>query len=44
MSGTCHGLSIYSDEPHYLKMKIFVTVKLDRRDVKPSFLFEREAE
>lgn len=44
MSGTCHGLSIYSDEPHYLKMKIFVTVKLDRRDVKPSFLFEKEAE
>ncbi|SFQ09454.1 hypothetical protein SAMN02910358_00730 [Lachnospiraceae bacterium XBB1006] len=43
-NGTCHGLSIFSDEPHYLKMKIYVTVKLERRDVKPSFVFEKEAE
>lgn len=43
-SGTCHGLSIFSEEPHFLKIKLFVTVILERKDVKPSFLFEKEAE
>lgn len=43
-SGTCHGLSIFSDEPHYLRMRLFVTVDLKRNDIKPSFLFEKEAE
>lgn len=43
-NGTCHGLSIFSDESHYLRMKIFVTVDLKRNDIKPSFLFEKEAE
>lgn len=42
--GTCHGLSIFSEEPHFLKIKLFVTVILERKDVKPSFLFEKEAE
>ncbi|WP_027219117.1 hypothetical protein [Butyrivibrio fibrisolvens] len=43
-SGTCHGLSIFSEEPHYLRMRIYVTVDLRRNDIKPSFLFEKEAE
>lgn len=40
--GTCHGLSIFSDESHYIKMKLFVTVSLNRNDIKPSFTFEKE--
>ena len=41
-AGTCYGLSIFSDEPHFIKMKIYVTIELFRKDIKPSFLFERE--
>ena len=43
-SGTCNGLSVFSDEPHFFKMKLYATVKIERMDVKPSFLFEKEAE
>lgn len=43
-NGTCHGLSIYSEESHYIKMKLFVSVELNRNDIKPSFVFEKEAE
>ncbi len=42
--GTCHGLSIYSEEPQFLKAKIYATVTLKRRDIKPSFVFEKETE
>lgn len=40
--GTCYGLSIYSDEPHYYKLKIEVSINLNRKDIKPSFMFEKE--
>ena len=40
--GTCHGLTIFSDDPHYIKMKINAVVTLSRRDVKPVFSFEKE--
>ncbi len=40
--GTCHGLTIVSDEPHYIKMKMNAVVNLSRRDVKPVFNFEQE--
>lgn len=43
-NGTCHGLSIFSDESHYMKIKIFVSVELKRNDIKPSFVFEKEVE
>lgn len=43
-SGTCHGLSIYSEEPHYVKMKINVVVDLYRKDIKPTFVFEKEVD
>lgn len=43
-TGTCHGLSIFSDEPHYLKIKLFVLIALGRRDIKPLFMFEKETE
>ena len=42
--GVCHGLSIFSDEPHYLKIKIYVTLILLRKDVKPYFIFEKESD
>ena len=40
--GTCHGLTIISDEPHYIKMKMNAVVNVSRRDVKPVFSFEKE--
>lgn len=43
-NGTCYGLSIFSEEPHYLKIKMFVTVEIKRNDIKPSFVFEKEVE
>ncbi|SHN64635.1 hypothetical protein SAMN02745247_02829 [Butyrivibrio hungatei DSM 14810] len=43
-NGTCHGLSIFAEEPQFIKAKIYVTVNLKRRDIKPSFVFEKESE
>ncbi len=40
--GTCHGLTIVSDEPRYIKMKMNAVVNLSRKDVKPVFNFEKE--
>lgn len=40
--GTCHGLSIYSDEQHYVKININIIVDLNRNDIKPAFIFEKE--
>ena len=40
--GTCHGLNITLEEPHYLKMKMEIIVELTRKDVKPSFIFKKE--
>ncbi len=41
-AGTCHGLSIFSESPHYMRLKIYATVNLKRKDIKPSFVFEKE--
>ena len=40
--GTCHGLTITSEKPRIIKMRIDAVVELYRRDVKPSFSFEKE--
>ena len=40
--GTCFGMRINAEEPHSLKVRIVVTIQLNRRDVKPSFVFEKE--
>lgn len=40
--GTCHGLTIVSDEPHCIKIKMNAVVILSRKDVKPVFSFEKE--
>lgn len=40
--GTCHGLSIVFDEPHYINVKMNAVVNLARKDVKPVFNFESE--
>ena len=39
--GTCYGLTIESDEPHCIKMKMNAVVNLSRKDVKPVFSFEK---
>lgn len=40
-NGTCHGLNVYCDEPHNMKVKIHAVIKLIKKDVKPSFMFEK---
>ena len=41
--GTCSGYKIVSESAHSIKMHISATVKINRTDVKPVILFEKEA-
>lgn len=41
-AGTCHGLNVYSEEPHHIKMRVIAKISLKRKDIKPSFVFEKE--
>ena len=40
--GTCHGIHIASDVGRGLKIRITVTIGINRKDVKPSFVLEKE--
>lgn len=40
-NGTWHGISYVSDTPHNIKIRLDVTVTLLRKDIKPSFIFEK---
>lgn len=40
--GTCYGLRIFSDTPLAIKIRMNVTIKTNRKDVKPAFVFEKE--
>ena len=40
--GTCCGISISSDIPRSFKIKCSITVRLKRKDVKPTFVFNKE--
>ena len=42
-NGTCYGISINSDEPHSVKAQINVILAICRNDIKPAFIFEKEA-
>lgn len=39
---TCYGLHIFSDESHAMKIRMNISIKINRRDVKPVFVFEKE--
>lgn len=39
---TCYGFSIITDNPKSIKMRIYATVLLNRKDVKPLFNFRKE--
>ena len=41
-NGTCMGLKISSETGHGVRMRITATVDINRKDVKPAFIFERE--
>ena len=43
-SGTCHGIHLEAEEPHSMVLKFILTVSLSRKDIKPSFAFEKEDE
>lgn len=40
-NGTWHGITYVSDLPHNIKIRLDVTVSLLRKDIKPSFVFEK---
>lgn len=40
--GTCYGICVSSTEPHSMKIRMNITVKTNRKDVKPVFIFEKE--
>lgn len=40
--GTCYGLHIFSDNPRAMKIRMNITIKINRKDVKPVFVFEKE--
>lgn len=40
--GTCYGLHIFSNNPCAMKIRINITIKINRKDVKPMFVFEKE--
>ncbi|MGN9013486.1 hypothetical protein ACTNBP_12270 [Oliverpabstia intestinalis] len=40
--GTCYGLRVFSDTPLAIKIRMNVTIKTNRKDVKPAFVFEKE--
>lgn len=42
--GTCYGMHIESKEPHSMVVRFMITVSLSRKDIKPSFVFEKEEE
>ena len=41
-AGTCCGIKIISDKGHSIKARLNLTVGINRRDVKPAFIFEKE--
>ncbi len=43
-NGTCYGMRIEPKNECSMKLKMTLTVSLFRRDIKPSFIFEREEE
>ena len=42
--GTCHGIHLEAEEQHSMVIKFCLTVSLARKDIKPSFAFEKEDE
>lgn len=40
--GTCKGFTIFLDSPHAVKMRFLVTLVINRNDIKPAFIFEKE--
>ena len=41
-NGTCYGIDISTEEPSSVKAVINVTVQINRNDIKPSFVCEKE--
>lgn len=41
-NNTGYGLRITADEAHSVKARIIATIKLNRKDIKPAFIFEKE--
>ena len=40
--GTCKGFTVSLDSPHAVKMRFLVTLAINRNDIKPAFIFEKE--
>ena len=40
--GTCKGFSISLESAHAVKMRFLVTLGINRNDIKPAFIFEKE--
>ena len=40
--GTWKGFTISLDNPHAIKMRFLVTLTINRNDIKPAFIFEKE--
>ena len=38
---TCYGLQIISDEQHSIKARIIASIEINRKDVKPVFVYEK---
>ena len=41
-SNTCYGFRVQTDTPKTIKMRVFATIHLNRKDVKPSFSYKKE--